>query len=119
MLGLLGRLLYPNSEKKTAEWLNENSAAMELYCPESGAVDRNRLMQKYVHNKQKRSDCRQITLGLLADQDGFVKHSHYYAGQRSQRKGYVRKETARVRNWAWENLTVGRKATKKQEEPIC
>lgn len=134
MLGLLGRLLYPDSEKKTAEWLNENSAAMELYCPESGTVDRNRLMQcakkiyqdkdkienhlsgkiesifkienklilydltnthfegimkkcpkaKYGRNKQKRSDCRQITLGLLADQDGFVKHSRYYAGNISE-----------------------------------
>ena len=134
MLGLLGRLLYPDSEKKTAEWLNENTAAMELYCPESGTVDRNRLMQcakkmyqdkdkiekhlsgkiesifkienklilydltnthfegimkkcpkaKYGRNKQKRSDCRQITLGLLADQDGFVKHSRYYAGNISE-----------------------------------
>ena len=130
MLGLLGRLLYPSSEKKTAEWLNENSAAMELYCPQSGTVDRNCLMQgtkklyhdkdrieKYLsgkidsiykientlvlydltnthfegimklcpkvrfgRNKQKRYDCRQITLGLLADQDGFIKHSKYYPG---------------------------------------
>ncbi|MFZ4548293.1 MAG: IS1634 family transposase [Bacteroidales bacterium] len=134
MLGLLGRLLYPGSEKKTAEWLNENSAAMELYCPQSGTVDRNRLMQstkklygdkdkieqylsgkiesifkientlvlydltnthfegimklcpkaKYGRNKQKRSDCRQITLGLLADQNGFIKHSKYYSGNISE-----------------------------------
>ena len=139
MLGLLGRLLYPGSEKKTAEWLNENSAAMELYCPESGTVDRNRLMQctkklyqdkdkiekhlsgqidsifnienklilydltnthfegmmklcpkaKYGHNKQKRNDCRQITLGLMADQDGFVKHSNYYAGNISEPKTFA------------------------------
>jgi len=138
-LGLLGRLLYPDSEKKTAEWLNENSAAMELYCPESGTVDRNRLMQctkklyqdkdkiekhlsgqiesiykienklilydltnthfegmmkqcpkaKYGHNKQKRNDCRQITLGLIADQDGFVKHSNYYAGNISEPKTFT------------------------------
>ncbi len=130
MLGLLGRLLYPGSEKKTAEWLNENSAAMELYCPQSGTVDRNRLMHctkklygdkgkiepylsgkiesiykientlmlydltnthfegqmklcpnaEFGKNKQKRDDCRQITLGLLADQDGFIKQSKYYAG---------------------------------------
>lgn len=139
MLGLLGRLLYPDSEKKTAEWLNENSGAMELYNPESGTVDRNRLMQctkklyqdkdkierhlsgkidsiykietklilydltnthfegimkecpkaKYGRNKQKRSDCRQITLGLMADQDGFVKHSHYYAGNISEPKTFT------------------------------
>lgn len=139
MLGLLGRLLYPDSEKKTAEWLNENSAAMELYCPESGTVDRNRLMHctkklyqdkdkieshlsgkidslykienklilydltnthfegimkkcpkaKFGKNKQKRSDCRQITLGLMADQDGFVKHSQYYAGNISEPKTFT------------------------------
>jgi transposase len=139
MLGLLGRLLYPDSEKKTAEWLNENSAAMELYCPESGTVDRNRLMQctkklfsdknkienylsgqidsiykienklilydltnthfegvmkncpkaTYGKNKQKRSDCRQITLGLMADQDGFIKHSQYYAGNISEPKTFT------------------------------
>lgn len=139
MLGLLGRLLYPTSEKKTAEWLNENSAAMELYCPESGTVDRNRLMRcakklyqskdkiekhlsgkiesiykienklilydltnthfegmmkkcpkaKYGRNKQKRSDCRQITLGLMADQDGFVKHSQYYDGNISEPKTFM------------------------------
>lgn len=139
MLGLLGRLLYPDSEKKTAEWLNENSAAMELYCPESGTVDRNRLIQcakklfsdkdkienflsgqidsiykienklilydltnthfegvmkkcpkaRYGKNKQKRSDCRQITLGLMADQDGFIKHSQFYAGNISEPKTFT------------------------------
>jgi transposase len=130
LLALLGRLIYPDSDKKTAEWLNENSAAFEFYSPESGNVDRNRLTQctnklyngkeeiekylstkiesiynienklilydltnthfegqmklcpkaKHGHNKQKRYDCRQITLGLLADQDGFVKSSKYYEG---------------------------------------
>ena len=60
MLGLWGRLLYPDSEKKTAEWLNENSAAMELYCPESGTVDRNRLMQ--------------CTKKLYQDKDKIEKH---------------------------------------------
>lgn len=130
MLALLGRLIYPGSDKKTADWLNENSAAFEFYSPQSGNVDRNRLtkstnklydykegIEKYLsstiesiykienklilydltnthfegqmkdcpkasfgHNKQKRFDCRQITLGLLADQDGFVKSSKYYQG---------------------------------------
>ncbi|MCP3925319.1 MAG: IS1634 family transposase [Desulfobacterales bacterium] len=45
MLALLGRLLYPASELKTAKWLNENSAALELYSPKSGSIDRNRLQQ--------------------------------------------------------------------------
>lgn len=45
MLALLGRLLYPASERATAKWLNENSAALELFSPESKGVDRNRLQQ--------------------------------------------------------------------------
>jgi transposase len=138
MLALLGRLLYPASELKTADWLNENSGALELFSPESGTVDRNRLMQstkllyqskdkiekylsdkissiykidnklilydltnthfegmmkecpkaKFGRNKQKRSDCRQITLGLLTDQDGFCKQSRYYSGNISETKTF-------------------------------
>jgi len=45
MLSLLGRLLYPASELKTAKWLNENSAALELYSPKSGSIDRNRIQE--------------------------------------------------------------------------
>jgi transposase len=138
MLALLGRLLFPASELKTADWLNENSGALELFSPESGTVDRNRLMHatkllyqskdkiekylsdkissiykienklilydltnthfegmmkdcpkaKFGRNKQKRSDCRQITLGLLTDQDGFCKQSRYYSGNISETKTF-------------------------------
>lgn len=134
MLALLGRLLYPASELRTSKWLNENSAALELYSPESKSADRNRLQQaavmlykekekietylsskiadiyqinskyilydltnthfegqiktydkaKYGRNKQKRNDCRQVTLGLLTDQHGFCKQSRYYAGNVSE-----------------------------------
>jgi hypothetical protein len=31
-------------------------------------------------NKQKRSDCRQITLGMLTDENGFPVHTQYYQG---------------------------------------
>ena len=43
MLSLTGRMLHPASELGTSKWLNENSAAMELTCPDSGTIDRNRL----------------------------------------------------------------------------
>lgn len=134
MLALLGRLLHPASELRTEKWLDENSAALELYFPESRSVDRNRLQQaavmlynvkdkielyldrkisdiydidsKYIlydltnthfegqmksydkaqfgKNKQKRNDCRQVTLGLLTDEHGFCKKSRYYAGNVSE-----------------------------------
>ena len=134
MLALLGRLLYPSSELRTEKWLNENSAALELYEPESKGIDRNRLQEaavmlykakdkietylsrkttgiykinskyilydltnthfegqvknydkaKYGRNKQKRNDCRQVTLGLLTDEHGFCKKSRYYAGNVSE-----------------------------------
>jgi len=32
------------------------------------------------HNKQKRYDCRQITLGMLTDDNGFPVHTQYYKG---------------------------------------
>lgn len=35
---------------------------------------------KFGRNKQKRNDCRQITLGLLTDSSGLPKRSRYYAG---------------------------------------
>jgi transposase len=130
LLSLTGRLLHPASELNTARWLNENSSAFELSCPNSGRIDRNRLTNatislyrnkdkiedfisgkvddifgledkyflydltnthfegsaigckkaKFGRNKQKRNDCRQITLGLLTDSNGLPKRSRYYAG---------------------------------------
>jgi transposase len=35
---------------------------------------------KYGKNKQKRSDCKQITLAMITDEYGFCKHSRYYPG---------------------------------------
>jgi len=37
-------------------------------------------------NKQKRTDCRQITLGLLTDENGFPINSRYYPGNISEPK---------------------------------
>ena len=34
----------------------------------------------YGKNKQKRSDCKQITLAMITDEYGFCKHSRYYPG---------------------------------------
>lgn len=36
---------------------------------------------KFGRNKQKRNDCRQITLGLLTDSSGLPKRSRYYEGR--------------------------------------
>jgi len=36
------------------------------------------------HNKQKRFDCRQITLGMLTDENGFPIHTQYYSGNISE-----------------------------------
>jgi transposase len=35
---------------------------------------------KYGRNKQKRNDCKQISLGLVNDENGFPLHSEYYEG---------------------------------------
>jgi transposase len=130
VLSLLGRLLNSGSESETARWLNENSAAMELYPLKSGRINKDYLydsalrlysikdclcqhlnsqiedifrlkskiilydltnshfegkMKKskkaaYGKNKQKRSDCKQITLAMVTDEYGFCKYSEYYAG---------------------------------------
>ncbi len=41
---------------------------------------------KYGKNKQKRNDCKQISLGLVNDQNGFPLHSQYYEGNISETK---------------------------------
>ena len=66
-LALLGRLLYPTSELKTAKWLNENSAAMELYSPESRSIDRNRLQQGAVMLYQEREKIETFLTGRITD----------------------------------------------------
>lgn len=134
MLALIGRLLYPGSERRTVMYLQENSAASEFYSLQRGRINRNILTQqsiniykskdkiekyisnqtenifnikskiilydltnthfegqmqscpkaKFGKNKQKRNDCRQITLGLIVDELGFPKHSDYFEGNVSE-----------------------------------
>ena len=48
MLVLIGRLLHLASELATEKWLNDNSAALELYSPDSKSIDRHRLQRAAV-----------------------------------------------------------------------
>jgi transposase len=36
------------------------------------------------HSKEKRSDCPIVTLGLMLDSSGFIRHSHMFAGNVSE-----------------------------------
>lgn len=38
------------------------------------------------HSKEKRSDCKLLTLALIVDEQGFAKYSHLYAGNQSEGK---------------------------------
>ena len=38
------------------------------------------------HSKEKRSDCKLLTLALIVDEQGFAKYSHLYAGNQSESK---------------------------------
>jgi len=40
----------------------------------------------YGRNKQKRNDCKQITVGLVSDMHGFCQHSDYFSGNVSETK---------------------------------
>lgn len=130
LLAIIGRLLNPCSENETACWLNENSAALELYPLKSGRINKDYLysaalrlhtdkdnISKYIceriedifnieskiilydltnshfegqmkkvpkarygKNKQKRNDCKQITLAMVTDEFGFCKYSRCYSG---------------------------------------
>jgi len=41
---------------------------------------------KYGRNKQKRNDCKQISMGLVVDERGFCRYSNYYDGNISEGK---------------------------------
>lgn len=38
------------------------------------------------HSKEKRSDCKLLTLALIVDEQGFAKYSHLYAGNQNESK---------------------------------
>lgn len=129
-LNLLGRLLYPTSELKTAKWLAGNSGALELSEASPRSVHDRALgqaalelsnhhqeIEDYVYNylderlgfgdipmlydltntyfegrmlgcdlatygrsKEKRSDAPLVSIGLLTNELGFIRRSHFYAG---------------------------------------
>lgn len=130
LLNLMGRLIYPTSERKTALWLKEDSSAIELGDFSEGSVHGQGLIQgavalfshhqaiedylygqlekvlgfeegpmlydltntyfegrmqgsslaRYGRSKERRSDCPLVSIGLLTNVSGFVRRSHYYAG---------------------------------------
>lgn len=134
LLNLMGRLIYPVSESKTASWLKEDSSILELGdFPEdsvhgqglcSAAVGLfshyesiedhlyQRLEEKlafekgpllydltntyfegrmqasalaqYGRSKERRSDCPLVSIGILTNGLGFIRRSHYYAGNISE-----------------------------------
>lgn len=129
LLSLIGRLVYPTSEKKTAEWLLEQSGSTDLlsktleihryslYMIGRKLLSTHDALEDYVYNrlndlvdfsgrrhlyditntyfegrmlgsrlatyarsKEKRNDCPLVSIGLLTNELGFIRRSHFYAG---------------------------------------
>jgi transposase len=132
---VLGRLIFPASERQTWEWAQRRSAVYELAgTPLKGSLNsfyratdtvfqhkdaieaylskkekeifslpetlclfdltnthfEGRAMgnpkAKFGRSKQKRSDCKLLTLALIIDDLGFVKYSHLYPGNQQETK---------------------------------
>lgn len=129
LLNLVGRLLFPTSELKTALWLNERSGCADmldsplkieddglgrvarklvglqheledhLYARLDGEIGfggqsflydltntyfEGRMLgselAQFGRSKEQRSDCRLVSIALLTNGLGFVRRSHFYAG---------------------------------------
>jgi transposase len=132
---VLGRLIFPASERQTREWAKSRSAVYELAgTPLKGSLNsfyratdtvfhykdaieaylskkekeifslaetlclfdltnthfEGRAMgnpkARFGRSKQKRSDCKLLTLALIIDELGFVKYSHLYPGNQQETK---------------------------------
>ena len=132
---VLGRLIFPASERQTWQWAEERSAVYELvgrpvknslnsfYRATDILFDHKDLIETYLskrekeifslpetlclfdltnthfegqvlgnpkakfgRSKQKRSDCRLLTLALIIDEMGFVKYSRVYPGNQQETK---------------------------------
>jgi transposase len=132
---VLGRLIFPASERQTWEWAQRRSAIYELAgTPLKGSLNSfyratDTVFQykdaieahlskrekelfslpetlclfdltnthfegralgnpkaKFGHSKQKRSDCKLLTLALIIDELGFTKYSHLYPGNQQETK---------------------------------
>jgi len=55
LIELISRAVYPGSERKTAQWINENSAVAELFNRRADTINRFKLYQmsrKLYHEKE-------------------------------------------------------------------
>jgi hypothetical protein len=136
LLNLMGRLLYPVSERKTGLWVNEQSGAMPMMkavdkveihgyslCvaalrwlsvkdklegflyekiqeslgesgPKTALFDLTNVyfegrmkgssLAQFGRSKEKRMDAPLVSIGILADEQGIIKRSHFYAGNVSE-----------------------------------
>ena len=133
VMNLMGRLLYPTSERKTAMWLKDqtvtvemmsqpqsihgpglSAAAVALHEEKEGLEDYlyeqlNELLDfgssdylydltntyfegrmqgsslaQYGRSKEKRGDCPLVSIGLLTNELGFIRRSHFYSGNVSE-----------------------------------
>lgn len=130
VLNLLGRLIYPVSELKTAQWLADQSSALELSGLRARAAHDKALgaaalsllahhdaiedqvyqrlderlnfeglgflydltntyfegqmlgceLARYGRSKEKRTDCPLVSIGLLSNEWGFLRRTHFYGG---------------------------------------
>ncbi len=91
LLSLAGRMLHPASERETAKWLNENSAAFELVCPQSGTVDRNRLTQATLSLYQNKDAIEDYLSGKVHDIFGLEDKYFLYDLTNTHFEGKVRR----------------------------
>jgi transposase len=133
-LNILGRLIFPGSERRTRFWGKRLSGLGELLGDNLNRLSKNSLYQisdriyehkeaiekhlcdrerdlfklkehiiiydltntyfegraqknskaRFGRSKEKRSDCRLITMGLVVDEDGFPKLSRFFSGKQSE-----------------------------------
>jgi transposase len=134
ILTILGRLIFPGSERRTRFWVRRLSGLGELLGDNLKRLSKNSLYDisdriyeqkekienhlcererdlfklkehiliydltntyleggakrnskaKFGRSKEKRSDCRLITMGLVIDEDGFPKQSRFFTGNQSE-----------------------------------
>lgn len=136
MMHIVSRAVYPASEHKTEQWIQENSAVASLFDISLAKVNRHKLyrvsnhlysckdileqhlsnktnelfdlqdkiifydltntyfegrkedseLAKFGRSKEKRSDAKIISMGVVVNAQGFVKHSNIYKGNISDGK---------------------------------
>lgn len=69
-----------NKREKTLFSLNEKLCFFDLTNTFLEGEANGNSKAKRGHSKEKRSDCKLLTLALIVDEDGFAKHSHLYKG---------------------------------------